>query len=435
MNKIILKTGKYKIKIFYLLIIPLYSCFSSGLICSYPESLKISIEKNSKKPCQNIQPKELSHITHLKFESIKELSDITVDHFSALTQLESLDLSGYSSIITIPDFVYSLKELKHLDISTTGISDFNSQLCRSLPKLESLIGRNNSYKNNEIPFHTFCLQNLKTLDMSNSRLIYMDEYLYYLQNLERLNVADNQLFSLPFSIQFMNQLKQVDLRNNGFKNENINQLHSCMDENNANNLLDCQEDLLSELNCEWDYEFPHTRGKPFRRYREMTDEEFYAFNTQRGHEAEQEENRTIGNRADICYEYFLEQLKQQGGFNEESGFTSEGFYKGENSLNAHLLNNTINGKTIREWRLAYRLRMDFLTSGGSASFWTEIFRDFFNICRIKRRFILGQYYLANEWEYFPEKNFAGKTFYLGDIAEEQETAFERCKNPVQEAVE
>ena len=279
------------------------------------------------------------------------------------------------------------------------------------------------------------MQSLKTLDMSDSRLIYIDEYLYYLQNLERLNVADNQLFSLPFSIQFMNSLKQVDLRNNVFKNENINQLHSCMDENNANDLLDCQEDLLAELNCEWDYEFTHTRGRPFRRYREMTDEEFHAFNTQRGHEAKKEANRTLGNRADVCYEYHLEQLKQQGGFNEESGFTSEGVYRGENSLNAHLLNYTINGKTIREWRLAHRLRMDFLTSGGSASLSIEIIRDFVDWCRIKRRFTLGQYYLANEWEYFPEKNFSGNTFYLGDIAEKQETAFERCKNPLQEAIE
>ena len=45
----------------------------------------------------------------------------------------------------------------------------------------------------------------------------------------------------------------------------------------------------------------------------------------------------LGNRADVCYDYFLEQLKQQGGFNEESGFTTEGVYKGQNSRNAHLL--------------------------------------------------------------------------------------------------
>ena len=234
----------------------------------------------------------MSQITHLKFENPQKLTDITADHFLNLTQLESLDLSNSPSITEIPNFVYTLKGLKHLNISSTGISNFNSQLCQSLTQLESLIGQNNSYKNNEIPFHTFCLQNLKTLDMTASRLFYIDEYLYYLQNLERLNIADNQLFSLPFSIQFMNQLKEVDLRNNVFENDDINQLHSCTHEHNVNNLLDCQSDLLSQLNCEWDYEFPYTRGKSFRRYREMTDEEFHAFNTQRGHEAKKEENRT-----------------------------------------------------------------------------------------------------------------------------------------------
>ena len=134
MNKIILKTGKYKTKIFCLLIIPLFSYFSSGLICSYPESLKTSIENKLQKSCQNIQTQELSQITHLKFENIEELSDITVDHFSNLTQLESLDLSGHPSLQSIPDFVYSLTELKHLDLSATGISDFNFTILPVAPK-------------------------------------------------------------------------------------------------------------------------------------------------------------------------------------------------------------------------------------------------------------------------------------------------------------
>ena len=70
------------------------------------------------------------------------------------------------------------------------------------------------------------------------------------------------------------------------------------------------------------------------------------------------------------------------------------------------------------------ITLPFFKTEINAGFLAEISRDFLDFCRIKRRFILGQYYLANEWEYFPEK-----TFYSGDVTEEQEKAFKRCIDP------
>lgn len=394
-----------------------FGCSSNP--CVYPKALKTSLEKELKKSCSKITTEDMTQVKKLKFEDSKDISNIEPEDMKSFTHLSSLDLSGHKNIKEIPDFVYSLPQLKHLDISSTGISDFNSNLCR-LNKLESLIGKNNSYKNNEIPFHTLCLKNLKTLDMSNSGIIYIDEYIYYLTRLQHLYMKGNSLFTAPLSLSMMNSLITLDLRENKFKEKSINTLIDCTKEESSD-IEDCQEDLRSHISCEGFHRFPYNhRGEPFRRYKPMTDQEFLNLEVQGKH------------TMDMCYQSWV---INQGGFDpfaETSGFDKEGRYKGRNSLNAHLLSRTINGKTMREWRLALKLKKEALTSGeelwsffrqrgpgdgllffqkktGTAGYLTQFWRGFVNWCNFKRTMnnwagVTDEYHTADESEAFPEEN-------------------------------
>ena len=387
--------------------------------CFYPKALKTSLEKELKKSCSKITTEEMAQVKTLKFEDAKDISNIELEDLQSLIHLSSLDFSGRTSIKEVPDFVYGLPQLKKLDISSTSISNFDSKLCQ-LENLEILIGKNNSYKNNEIPFHTFCLKNLKTLDMSNSGIMYIDEYLYYLTRLQQLYLKGNSLFTLPLSLSMMNSLKTLDLKENKFKETSINALIDCTKEDSSD-IEDCQEDLRSHISCEGFHRFPYNhRGKPFRRYKPMTDQEFLNLEVQGKH------------TMDMCYQSWV---INQGGFDsftETSGFDEEGRYKGRNSLNADLLSRTINGKTMREWRLALKLKKEALTSGeglwsffrqrepgdgvwffqektGSAGYLTQFWRGFVNWCNFKRTMdnwvdVTDENHTADESEAFPEEN-------------------------------
>lgn len=384
--------------------------------CFYPKALKASVEKELKKSCSEITVKEMAQVKKLKFETSKDISRIETEDIKNFAHLLSLDFSGNKNLTEIPNFVYSLPQLEHLDISSTGISNFDSKLCR-MKNLESLIGKNNSYKNNEIPFHTFCLENLKTLDMSNSGIIYIDEYIYYLTHLNHLYLKENSLFTIPLSLNMMSSLKTLDLRENKFKNKSMNVLIDCTKEDSQ----DCQENLRSDISCEGFHRFPHNhRGIPFRRYRIMTDQEFLDLEVRGKH------------IMDMCYQSWV---IDQGGFDpfaETSGFDEEGRYKGRNSLNAHLLSRTINGKTMREWRLALDLKKTALTTGeglwsffrqrgpgdgvwffqtktGSAGYLAQFWRGFVNWCNFTRTMdnwvnVTDENHTADESEAFPKEN-------------------------------
>ena len=389
----------------------------NDFICSYPEALKTALESSIGKSCQQIQSQDLSQLDSLQFPHTRGMSEMDSSHFEHLPLLQALDFSSLEQLNHIPEFVYDLTSLKHLNISSTGIFDFDFRLCR-LKELESFIGRNNTYKNNEIPFHTFCLENLKTLDMSNSGIVYIDEYLYYLQSLETLMMRDNALSLPPIVFPFLPLLKTVDFRGNTFLNKNLNTLRDCT-KIDPEDVEECSADLKSDFDCEGYHRFTHNRGQPLRRYKAMTDQEFLEL-----------EIGGIQHKKSRCYQDWL---IRQGGFDSfesTSGFDQEGRYKGRNSLNSHLLLRTINGKTVREWRLVLRLLKRDLTSGeglpaflrqpgdgfwaweanGSAGYMVQLWRGFFaNGCYAKRYWdnwigVKDENHTPDEAEVFPEEN-------------------------------
>ena len=332
--------------------------YSKGQVCSYPSFLKNSIEKKLEKSCQKITSEDLTNITQLKFENIEDLSQMTSQHLKPLTHLEDLDFSNLP-ITHIPKFVYNLHHIQRLNISFTKIQFFDSKICQ-LSSLENLIGKGNTYTNDEIPFHTFCLKSLKVLDMSDSGIIYVDEYLYYLQNLEQLYLKDNNLFLAPFALSFMPSLLTLDLRGNNFQNDSLNSLTDCTNE--KGNIENCQENLRSDFSCEVYHRFPYShRGEPYRRYTTMTDEDFLNLEIHGGF------------LKDACYGSWLVRTGGFDDFQKTSGFDNTGNYRGRNSRNAYLLSKTINGKTIREWRLALNLTKLQFTSSGEVGYWRQFF--------------------------------------------------------------
>lgn len=187
---------------------------------------------------------------------------VSLSRFQSSELITELDLSDNPHLTSLPKFVLDFPNLTHLDISNTKISDWNESICQ-LKKLEKLIGRNNSYRDNEVPFHTFCLENLRVLDMSNSRIRYIDEYIGKLSHLEELHMAYNQLIIIPLMLSTLPHLKLVDFRENTLENEDLNILQSCKSVP-KDDREGCQEDLVDAIECEFAHELPFQRKKPLR---------------------------------------------------------------------------------------------------------------------------------------------------------------------------
>ncbi len=180
-----------------------------------------------------------------------------------LSLVTEADLSNNPEMISIPEFIHHFPNLKTLNISHTKISSWDENICQ-LEKLEKLIGRNNHYVDDEVPFHTFCLKNLKVLDMSDSHIRYVDEYIGKLTHLKELHLSGNDLILAPFMLVSLKNLQLVDFQDNSqFINEDLATIQSCEDEDDDDK-EDCQEDIAESFECEFFNPIPFQRKKPFR---------------------------------------------------------------------------------------------------------------------------------------------------------------------------
>ena len=223
------------------------------------DSIEISKEGVAHCEIKEISKKPLK----LKFSGQKNFSqeEIKEQKISSTTEI---DLSDNPDIEWIPSFVYTLSDLKKIDISNTKISDWDQRICQ-LKNLEVFIGRGNSYKDNEIPFHTFCLENLKVLDFSNSSIRYVDEYIGKLTELQELYMSNNDIFTAPYMLVSLKNLILVDLNNNNrLMDQKLNTVQSCKNEKDADDLKECSEELAESFLCEFSRPIPFQRKTPFR---------------------------------------------------------------------------------------------------------------------------------------------------------------------------
>ena len=372
--------------------------------CKYPPSIKKALEKQLEKKCSNFSERDLTHVKKIKIDQSAKAEEnphwIKGAKFPALSSITELDLSGSQEITELPIFVMDLKNLKTLNISNTGIKDLDESLCQ-LTNLKTLIGSNNSYKGQEPPRAIYCLSNLKSLDMSYSSIRYIDEEIYYLKNLEILKLAGNLLENTPKLLHLMPRLLMVDFRGNKMKDtsylnallwdeENkepldpeLNALYDCRFNKNQE---DCQKDLLKNYECSYWRKQSFQRGKPLERFTEMSDEEWAVYSLTDSEFENSKENSEVFNAKygsvvkkavsrNLWYLYWLRENADR--------FLDE---------NDEILSRTINGKTIREWRLANSIINKILRTT-----WFS-----YNACQ----YVLGAYdtgYLPSSHEIFPER--------------------------------
>ena len=285
----------------------------------------------------------MSEMETFKFTSSEGVLDIEEAHIQHLDQVKFLDLSS-TNTVHLPDFVYDMKNLEKLDISNTKIQWFDEKMC-NLENLEILIGKNNTYKANEVPLYTFCLKSLRILDMSNSSLFYIDEYIGKLEHLEEIYMSDNQFLNVPWMFQNLKNLVVYDFRNNRIENSSINTLLSCKDEESHEDRKECNEDLRHDLHCDHFHEDPALwgRGESFRKiYTDMIGQDLDEF------EDYETVPRTYRNS---CYTAWLVWMID---FEEDN-----------------LLEKTILGKTIREDRYAGEYANHIKIGGGSLACWAK----------------------------------------------------------------
>lgn len=311
------------------------------LVCSFPMSLRKAVEKHLKRKCADITEDHLAGIKELRIKYIfeEDLPLLSEEYATYFTGLENLDVSKNLYMSTLPSFVTHLPQLKELNVSQTGVSDFSEDICE-LKNLTTLLASRNNYKGQEVPMNIFCLSSLRVLDMSYSSIRYMDEYIFKLENLEELHMRDNELMTLPFMLHLLPKLVLVDFRRNEFVPWDLyvystgadNILYDCKKYSNPEEREECQEEMQANFECDWIKKVPFQRGLPFRKYKALEDMTLAERDTFEKSKPQPSKNR--------CYSFW---------FNNTFRFLTEEEKK-------VLREKTINGKTIREWRLVYSER-------------------------------------------------------------------------------
>ena len=210
----------------------LYIKYEEGDITNLPDSLKghpslkkISISDNIRKShktfdldgatqilasCPSLECLQLSGLAAGKgyknlsrLENLKELElrHILVegnpfDAIPALKKLEKLDIWGSELKITeLPDIFKNLPELR--------VFSFAGNMVKSLPP------------------SIYSLTNLKTLEIGSTGITALDEKIGNLQSLEKLHIYDNMLETLPEAIFTLPHLALLNIEDNCFKPNEI----------------------------------------------------------------------------------------------------------------------------------------------------------------------------------------------------------------------
>ena len=295
------------------------SCSDFSVISNhFCDSLNTKMEDS--KICSSLSSKEykinLKGLMNTKAGGF--ISKLDSKEYESITHL---DLSNNPDLTQLPSFVYKMPNLIELDISNTKISDWGTEIC-SLKKLRKLIGTHNNYQNGEIPFNTFCVENLQILNMSHSNIKYLDEYIGKLQKLKELRLRNNQILIVPLMVQQLPEISVIDFRNNFFKDDKINTLHNCnfiSDEKEQK----CREEMLETMSCIFYYEVPFLRGDPLRKmYTDLSGQNLDKF----------------------------ESVDADKPMNEDQCYTSWLVWMIDYEESPDFLEKTIRGKTLRELR-------------------------------------------------------------------------------------
>jgi len=170
---------------------------------------KLSINQNEINIIKEI-PEELYKLKKLKELCIDGVGGINhqIEKISPsigkLTELEILHLQG-NKIKTLPEELFELKKLKHLDLDYNKIEEIPSNI-NELTELNNLNLQGNKIKT--LPEELFELKLLKELNLSGNEIKEISSSIGNLTELERLYLSDNYITELPDSINILKKLEQ-----------------------------------------------------------------------------------------------------------------------------------------------------------------------------------------------------------------------------------
>lgn len=161
------------------------------------EELPDAIGELTKLQTLNLQGNMLKHVS---------------PEISKCTRLQTLNLTGAMKLLAvIPPGLFSLKELRHLDMSDNYFTEIPSGVS-GLTKLRVFIMQRNALL--RLPDELFLLKNLEELELSENYLREIPARIRKLHNLKHLSVCRNELQWLPKEICECKALTGIVLSNN-----------------------------------------------------------------------------------------------------------------------------------------------------------------------------------------------------------------------------
>ncbi|XP_026459000.1 putative disease resistance protein RGA3 [Papaver somniferum] len=131
---------------------------------------------------------KLRHLRYLNLSSSQNLDVLDDQSVNSLYNLQTLVLNRCTSLSKLPEGTGSMRSLRHLDISYTGIK--------------------------VLPISVTSLQNLRTLDVSNcTNFEGLPENVEALKDLRSLNLSHTGIKILPTSVASLQNLRALDVSN------------------------------------------------------------------------------------------------------------------------------------------------------------------------------------------------------------------------------
>ena len=157
--------------------------------------------------------RNMSHLHTLRMRGnfLKHVSE----GIAECKKLQYLDLTGAMKLNSvIPPEIYSLSELKILDLTNNYFTELSSDII-GLKKLKKFVMRRNALL--RLPDEIFHLDSLESLDVSENYLIEIPATVKELKTLKHLYLACNNLNELPPQICDCRNLTELHLHRNNLK--------------------------------------------------------------------------------------------------------------------------------------------------------------------------------------------------------------------------
>ena len=156
-------------------------------------------------------PNILSHFPKLRLFGFRWEENKPIPDWINLVSEVKLDFSDFKISNKLPDLIFTLNNLKHLDLSKNQLTSIPDSIIQ-ITKLKSLNLKENQLTS--IPDSISKLTHLNLLNLRDNQLTSIPDSISKLTHLNLLNLKENQLTSIPDSISKLIHLNLLDLSEN-----------------------------------------------------------------------------------------------------------------------------------------------------------------------------------------------------------------------------